>query len=125
MAYRDLPRRPNLEHLRKEAKDLHREHKATDPDAKLSSAQLAVARSYGFASWPKLHDHVETINRYFWPPADAPSDDENVDLVDRFLADACLTYTGVDAGHRPLHAAALLDAHPELATASMHAMAAA
>src|SRR5205823_12042886 len=93
MTSRDLPSRPSLEHLRNEARDLHRERKATDPDAKLSSAQLAVARSYGFPSWPKLREHVETINRYFWPPAGAASDDEDVDLVDRSLADACLTYT--------------------------------
>src|SRR3954451_2665824 len=127
MTSRELPRRPSLEHLRNEARDLHRERKATDPDAKLSSAQLAVARSYGFPSWPKLREHVETINRYFWPPveADAAADEENVDLVDRFLADACLTYTGIDARQRPLDAAALLDEHPELATASVHAMAAA
>jgi len=125
MTSRELPRRPSVEHLRNEARDLQRERKATDPDAKLSNAQLAVARSYGFPSWPKLREHVETINRYFWPPADAASDDEDVDLVDRFLADACLTYTGIDAGQRPLDAAALLDSHPELATASVHAMAAA
>jgi hypothetical protein len=126
MASRDLPRRPSLEHLRNEARELHRERKATDPDAKLSGAQLAVARSYGFPSWPKLRDHVETINEYFWPPAEVASADEDVDLVDRFLAHACLTYTGgVDVRERPLAAAALLDAHPELATASVHAMAAA
>jgi hypothetical protein len=126
MTPRDLPRRPSLEHLRNEARDLHHERKATDPDAKLSSAQLAVARSYGFPSWPKLREHVETINQYFWPPAEAASDDEDVDLIDRFLSHACLTYTsGVDARERPLAAAALLDAHPELATASVHAMAAA
>src|SRR5258708_32664873 len=116
MTSRDLPRRPSLEHLRNEARDLHRERKATDPDAKLSSAQLAVARSYGFPSWPKLREHVETINRYFWPPAEAASDADEVDLVDRFLADACLTYSGVVARARPLAAAALLDAHPELST---------
>src|SRR5258708_23403298 len=125
MASRDLPSRPNLEHLRNEARELHRKLEATRPDTKLSEAQLAVARSYGFPSWPKLREHVETINRYFWPPADAASDDENVDLVDRFLADACLTYTGIDAGQRPLDAAALLDSNPELATASAHAMASA
>jgi ankyrin repeat protein len=126
MTSRDLPRRPSLGHLRNEARDLHREHKATDPGAKLSGAQLAVAQSYGFPSWPKLREHVETINRYFWPPADAASDnEEDVDLVDRFLADACLTYTGIDAGQRPFDAAALLDAHPQLAAASVHAMAAA
>ena len=48
MTSRDLPRRPSLEHLRNEARDLHRERKATETDAKLSSAQFAVAQSYGF-----------------------------------------------------------------------------
>src|SRR5438045_5652961 len=125
MTSRDLPRRPNLEHLRNEARDLHRERKATDPDAKLSSAQFAVAQSYGFPSWPKLREHVETINRYFWPPVEAASDNDHVELVDQFLAYACLTYTGVEARQRPRDAAAVLVAHPEIATASVHAMAAA
>ena len=125
MASRDLASRPNLEHLRNEARDLHRELKATDPGAKLSEAQLAVARTYGFPSWPKLREHVETINRYFWSPVVAGSADEDVELVDRFLASACLTYSGVDARQRPRDAATLLDAHPEIATASVHAMAAA
>ena len=48
MTSRDLPSRPSLEHLRNEARDLHRERKATETDAKLSSAQFAVAQSYGF-----------------------------------------------------------------------------
>ena len=39
MAARDLPRRPNLEHLRNEARDLHRELEATGPDTKLSEGQ--------------------------------------------------------------------------------------
>lgn len=124
MASRELPRRPSLEHLRNESRDLHRRRQADDPNAKLSEAQLEVARSYGFPSWPKLRAHVETINRYFWPPAEAGSDDG--DLVDRFLALACLTYNdGVDARVRPREAAALLEVHPEIATATVHAMAAA
>src|SRR5436190_680779 len=125
MASRDLPSRPNLEHLRNEARDLHRKLKATGPDTKLSEAQLAVARSYGFPSWPKLREHVETINRYFWPPVEAGSDSEDLDLVERFLAYASLTYSGAEARQRPQEAAALLEAHPEIAMASVHAMAAA
>ena len=124
MTSRDLPSRPSLEHLRNEARDLHRERKATDPDAKLSSAQFAVAQSYGFPSWPKLREHVETINRYFWPQVEAGSAYEQADLVDRFLAHACPT-NSVEARQGPLDAAALLDEHPELATASVHTMAAA
>src|SRR5256886_8578322 len=124
MTSRDLPSRPSLEHLRNEARDLHRERKATDPDAKLSSAQFAVAQSYGLPSWPKLREHVETINRYFWPPVEAGSAGEQADLVDRFLAHACPT-NSVEARQGPLDAAALLDEHPALATASVHTMAAA
>src|SRR3954453_8594956 len=122
MTSRELPRRPSLEHLRNEARDLHRERKATDPDAKLSSAQLAVAQSYGFPSWPKLREHVETINRYFWPPLEAGSADKQADIVDQVLARACPT-NSVEARQGPLNAAALLDSQPELATASVHTMA--
>ena len=31
----------------------------TDPAAQLADAQHALARDYGFASWPKLKAHVE------------------------------------------------------------------
>src|SRR3954452_4700198 len=124
MTSRDLPSRPSLKHLRNEARDLHRERKATDPDAKLSSAQFAVAQRYGFPSWPKLREHVETINRYFWPPVETGFADEQADIVDQFLARACPT-NSVEARQGPLNAAALLDEHPELATASVHTMAAA
>src|SRR5262245_56031084 len=128
MAVRQLPRRPSLEHLRNESRELQRAARRGDPEAlaflaehhprgqagTLTSAQLAVARSYGFASWPKLREHVETINRYFWPPNEAEPDDENLDPVERFLVQACLTYSGVDARQRPREAAALLDAHPDV-----------
>ena len=56
---RDLPARPHLDHLRKQAKDLLRELQQRKPDAQLSDAQHAIAREYGFASWPKLRAHVE------------------------------------------------------------------
>jgi ankyrin repeat protein len=49
-----LPARPSLEHLRKQAKALRRER-----DIPLHSAQHELARSYGFASWPRLLRHVE------------------------------------------------------------------
>lgn len=62
-----LPVRPNLEHLRDEAKQLLRRLHAGDPDAlarrdvyasgrptALSTAQLVIAREYGFASWGQL-----------------------------------------------------------------------
>jgi len=56
-----LPSRPNLDHLRKQAKTRLRELQARTPDAQLADAQHAVARDYGFASWPKLQAHVRTL----------------------------------------------------------------
>ena len=56
-AQRPLPERPNLQHLKNQAKDLV---KAGEADS-LSSAQFEIARRYGFASWPKLKAHVESL----------------------------------------------------------------
>jgi ankyrin repeat protein len=66
----DLPASPDLAPLRHEAKDLLRAAKSGDEEAlrrigglsdhvSLASAQLAVARDYGFASWPGLEREVE------------------------------------------------------------------
>lgn len=71
MADRHLPVRPDLAQLRHQAKDLLRAVRRGDPaavaelkkhhpgriepaGAKLAGAQLALARSYGIASWPRL-----------------------------------------------------------------------
>jgi hypothetical protein len=56
---RELPARPNLEFLKKQAKELLRELQQSKPTTKLSDAQHALAREYGFASWPALHAQVE------------------------------------------------------------------
>ena len=56
---RQLPTRPNLEYLRKEAKDLLETLLRQDPSAQLSDAQHALAREYGFVSWPALKTSVE------------------------------------------------------------------
>lgn len=71
----DLPARANLEHLKKQAKELLRAAESGDADAmarlrehagrpdsaplKLTDAQHAVAREYGFATWRALREHVE------------------------------------------------------------------
>ncbi len=59
---RQLPPHPNLEHLKKQAKELLPELQQRDSTLKLSDAQHALAREYGFASWPKLKTHVETLS---------------------------------------------------------------
>ena len=58
---RNLPPHPNLEHLRKQAKDLLHDLKQRSPASKLADAQHALAREYGFASWPKLKAYVESL----------------------------------------------------------------
>jgi hypothetical protein len=59
---RNLPARPNLEYLKKEAKDLLDDLRRADPRAQLADAQHALSRDYGFGSWPKLKDHVESLS---------------------------------------------------------------
>lgn len=51
-----LPERPNLRHLKSQAADLLAAKRATS----VADAQFQVARSYGFASWPKLKAHIES-----------------------------------------------------------------
>ena len=56
-AVRALPARPNLRHLKDQAKDLLN----TGSAKSLAAAQFRVARTYGFASWPKLKAHVDLL----------------------------------------------------------------
>jgi ankyrin repeat protein len=51
-----LPDRPNLEHLRKQAKSRKRDRGTT-----LAVAQHELAREYSFPSWPRLVRHVQAI----------------------------------------------------------------
>jgi ankyrin repeat protein len=61
-ARRALPARPNLDHLRNEAKQRLKALRTHDPQAKLAAAQLAVARDYGFASWRRLKAHIDKLD---------------------------------------------------------------
>src|SRR5947208_12956415 len=54
---RPLPDRPNLRHLKDQARDLLKTGAATS----ITDAQFKIARLYGFASWPKLKAHVESF----------------------------------------------------------------
>ena len=73
MSVRELPARPNLEHLKKQARELLNERLASDPAAvarfaafsitsdppKLADALHVIAREYGFATWPALKLRLE------------------------------------------------------------------
>jgi len=54
---RTLPDRPNLRHLKDQAKDLLKSGSAKS----LAEAQFQIARLYGFASWPKLKAHIDSL----------------------------------------------------------------
>jgi hypothetical protein len=65
-----LPDRPDLDQLRRQARELHRDAEGGDAAAlrrlrpvsdkiTLSTAQLALAREYGFPSWRTLREEVE------------------------------------------------------------------
>jgi HEAT repeat protein len=86
---KQFPSRPNLEQLKKQAKDLLKTHRSGGHSARnrfleshprfsrssavdiqstkisLADAQLVVAREYGFSSWPSLKLHVESIRDSF------------------------------------------------------------
>jgi hypothetical protein len=83
-----LPARPSLQHLRKQAKALRRER-----GVPLHRAQHELARSYGFASWPRLVRHVQAAG---------------LEGIERALALA-----------EPAVLAPLLDADPAAATTSV------
>jgi ankyrin repeat protein len=54
---RQLSVRPNLRHLKEQAKDLLK----SGAVGSLSDAQFQVARLYGFSNWPRLKAHVESL----------------------------------------------------------------
>ena len=78
----ELPQRPDLDQLRRQARELQRGAAAGHPRAvtrlravsgstTLSAAQLAIAREYGFPSWPSLKDEVERRRRTCAPEPSA------------------------------------------------------
>lgn len=88
---RYLPVRPNLDHLKHQAKDLLRDIRRGDPSAveefnqhhpkpvaadkaKLADAQLALARSYQAPSWPRLVQCCELIDAIWRDDVDAVRD---------------------------------------------------
>ena len=134
MPTRPLPDDPSLEHLRKQAKRLGKAVSAGDADAlaqvkefhpraaqamagfTLTDAQLVTARTYGFASWPKLKQHLARIEPFVWNPLPPPDPDA---LVDVFVRLACLDYGGWHRSNAAKARQWLAD-HPELARASVY-----
>jgi ankyrin repeat protein len=115
-----LPPRPNLEQLKRQAKSLLKRHQAADSAAltriseshprwrnlsgeqiaaspfTLADAQLVIASEYGFASWSRLQSHVKTLE------AAGATAEAVASLRDAAGKDDILRLN------------ALIDAHPEL-----------
>jgi ankyrin repeat protein len=122
---RRLPQRPNLEQLRKQAKDLLEHYRAGDAAAiaevqqfepkpnpnptpfALSDAQRVLARAYGYESWPRLKAFVDGVNVEELAEAVKAGDMAKV----RVLLEARPELVGKDMAasneHRALHYAVL------------------
>jgi ankyrin repeat protein len=95
MAAKQLPPRPDLEQLKRQAKELQQSARVP-----LHEAQTRLAREYGFASWNKLRDEVEARTLEF---------DEG---VTEFLKAATDERSG--------RAERILALHPKIRTANFH-----
>jgi ankyrin repeat protein len=130
-----FPDNPSPEHLRGQARTLLKELRAGDEQAialmaehhprppaapRLADAQLALARAYGFTSWPDLRRHLDVIARHTRNPHEVAAPD---DPVDELLRLGCLRY-GDDDLLDQARATAALAADPTLGAATVHAAAA-
>jgi hypothetical protein len=135
-----MPDRPHLDSFRRQARALQRAVRAGDADAvtrlarhhpvpdhtdgfQLSTAQLVVAREYGFASWPRLTRYLDTVaehgseTRLGAVPAADPAEE--------FCRLACLSYSREDGPERWAQARHLLAERPDLTRSNIWAAAAA
>lgn len=113
MPSRDLPARPSLDHLKREAKALRAAFRQGETAAvervtttlglrgalKLTDAQRVIAREYGFATWAKLRAHV---------------------AASRGLQEATDAFLAAIANGDLAGATAALHAQPRIATSSLH-----
>ncbi|MGZ0150029.1 ankyrin repeat domain-containing protein [Kribbella sp. WER1] len=133
MPTRHLPDDPNLDHLRGQAKSLLKDVRAGDsvaialaaefhPVQTLADAQLVIARSYGFPSWPRIVRHLELVDHYSRSPhrqsVGGPLDTPE-QRADEFLRLATLHYGEDDpARQRSVHS--LLQRFPEIAQSNIY-----
>jgi ankyrin repeat protein len=111
MAKAELPERASLEYLKKLAKKRLRELRRERPEAKLSAAQLAVARDHGFPSWRELKAEVDRRRASKFPAVFAACSSGDAGALRALLdADPELANARHPHGFVPLHAAV---AHPE------------
>lgn len=118
---RRLPDRPDLDQLRRQAKELHRAGSRPGQTRRksttLAAAQLALARDYGFPSWARLKQEVERrrgVSRPSNKTATTPMV-RSWESMREWMAQLLLKRTGADVeewkqrieGHKPTDEAAL------------------
>ena len=120
---RRLPPHPNLEQLRRQAKDLldqflagdpaavaevHRLERTPDPSSfALSDAQRVLARAYGYESWPRLKAFVDGVNVRELAEAVKAGDITRVRILLNARPELVATDMGAGDEHRALHYAVL------------------
>ena len=103
------PPHPNLDWLRKTAKQRLSELREADPLAKLADAQRAVAREYGFPSWRKLKAHIEAALSLPAPSQQSTADAAADEIVKGFF--------GLVGAGKIDDVRAVLDASPKMVNA--------
>ena len=99
-----LPVRPNLEYLKKLAKQQVAALRRQGLTASLAAAQLTLARKYGFPSWRKLKAHVELSERAA-AAVEAISSGDTRTLKRLLREDSNLANTRIDDKRTLLHVA--------------------
>lgn len=138
MSEKGLPAAPSLEHYKKQAKDLVRDHGAGDADALArikrhhprfheladssdlqnarftrTDAQLVIAREHGFESWPKFARHIEML-RLIQSVGSLP------DPVSAFIEVACVPRHSYHRSGTLDHAETILARYPEVSKSSIY-----
>jgi ankyrin repeat protein len=127
--FRTLNKRPNLNQLKRQARELQKAFLVGEPSAvaevnayirgadpasfALNEAQTALARAYGFASWPKLKAHVDGVTLARLVEAIKTGD---LVLARRLLKtrpELANMETAYGNEHRPLHYA-VMERSPEM-----------
>jgi len=120
---RTLPPRPDLDQLRRQAKELLNAFKAGEPRVSaevhthyrnavsntfaLNDAQLVLARAYGFDSWPRLTSHVEGINAKEFISAVGANDIDRVEAMLKARMDLVHAQWSYGDERRALHLAVM------------------
>jgi len=137
MDIRELPRHPNLEQYKKQAKELVKRQRSGDPATLqlirefhprftsfpedgihsasfiLTDAQFVIARRHGFESWVKFARRIEAVRRERLALLAA-------DPAAAFIEAACVPVDGYHSEGTLDNAEAILAKHPETVSASIY-----